>query len=103
MHDVIKRCQAIGLGRFDDAVKNRTSIGSTCCVAKQPILFANYKGLDGSFGAVVINSKISIIDIANQFVPLIQAVANGFTQCCFGWYLQSRFIQPGFILVEQGK
>jgi len=71
MHDVIEWSQAIGLGRFDDAVKHRISIGSTCCVAKQPILSADDKGLDGSFGAVVINSKITIIDIANQFMPLI--------------------------------
>ena len=49
MHDVIEWGQAIGLGCFDDAVKYRTGIGATFCVAEQPFFSANDKGLDGLF------------------------------------------------------
>jgi hypothetical protein len=36
MRDVIKWGQAIGIGRFDDAIKYRTGIGTAFCVAEQP-------------------------------------------------------------------
>lgn len=58
MHDVIKWGQAIGLGCFDDAVKYRTGIGATFCVAEQPFFSANDKGLDGSFTSIVMYALI---------------------------------------------
>ena len=44
MHDVIKWGQATGLRGFDDAVKYRTGIGATFCVAEQPIFLPMTKG-----------------------------------------------------------
>ncbi len=57
MFDAIKRNQSIGFG-------------PVCGIGKHPVFPADNARFDCPFGTVVVDVKIAVIDVANEFWPL---------------------------------
>ena len=94
MDQIIERCQSIGFSCFDNTIKYCTRIGATGTIRKKPVFSANDEGFYCSLCSIIVDIEITILYIANQFLPLIQIISDGFANSRFGGCLQSRFIQP---------
>tara|TARA_R110001583_G_scaffold195351_1_gene372108 strand:+ start:4441 stop:4611 length:171 start_codon:yes stop_codon:yes gene_type:complete len=56
VHDIVERCQSIRFGGFDDEIKYGTGMCAVGCLAEQPSFFADDKGFNRAFSAVIVNA-----------------------------------------------
>jgi len=57
---------AVGFGRLDQDVKLRAGRRPSGRVTEQPVLSADDKRADGTFGCVVVDRQITVLDVAFQ-------------------------------------
>ena len=75
-------------------------MGTVAGIGKNPVFASDHEGFDRTFGTVVIDAQVAIVDIADQFGPLPQGVSDGCPDVGLGRYLQRGLIQPTLQLVQ---
>jgi len=88
----------VGFGGFDQTVKLCAGCSAFGRVTEKPVLSANDKRPDGTFGCVVVDRQVAVLNVAFQLAPVAGQIADGFTQRILGRELWLRFLYPVFQL-----
>ncbi|MNY54088.1 hypothetical protein D3C86_1899170 [compost metagenome] len=87
---------AVGFRGLDQAVKLGADQRALRRVAKQPALSTDDERPDRTFGAVVIDRQVTLLDIPRKFVPVARQVTDGFSQGILSRDLRLRLFHPAF-------
>jgi hypothetical protein len=92
------RLQAVGLGRFHEAVEGCTGIGAPGASGKQPVLPAHGKRPDGVLGQVVVRTELAVLEVSHYPLPLVEGVADSLAKQTLGRGGLNPLIEQGFDL-----
>ena len=84
-------------------VEQGAGFGSFRGSGEEPVLAADHKGTNTVFCHVVIWSESSILEIADQSIPLPQGIVDRFAEQSFGRSLHRFLVQPFFEVLLPGS
>ena len=92
--------QAVFFGAFHQAVDDGACVRSRGSKGKEPVLPTDDEGFDAALAPIVVQFQASILQEDDEFVPLVQAIADRLSERAFRECRQGLVVQPGAEGVE---
>lgn len=80
MCEITIRLDGARLRRLDQSIQAGTRIGTGRRIGKQLVLAPDYERLDRALGSVVVDRRLTMLDVARELRPLLARVGDRLAQ-----------------------